>query len=80
MSASLIQYGIAHGWIKPAPPPPIISVDRELKRAKIREAMRRLRAKRYAQGLNALGQKRQRLESRKVMVDNLKRAWAEEFG
>jgi hypothetical protein len=41
--------------------------------------MRRSRAKRYAQGLNAEGKKRVKEENVLVLCCNLERAWKEEF-
>ncbi len=75
---TLIAYGIANGWIKKSVPNPV-TPDLEQKRTIIRESMRRLRAKRYAQGLNAVGEKRVRRENRAVLCENLKREWDSEF-
>jgi hypothetical protein len=78
MSATLVAYGIANGWIKKSEP---VKTDlfREKRRAQVRECMRRARAKRYAQGLNAEGKKRFKEENVLVLCCNLEREWKREF-
>ncbi len=78
VSAALIAYGIANGWIKKSVPTPV-TPDLEQKRTIIRESMRRLRARRHAQGLTSHGTERVRRENVPVLCSNLKRAWKEEF-
>ena len=50
-----------------------------MRRTETRLAMRRLRAKRHAQGLTSHGTERVRKENREVLCENLKRAWEDEF-
>ena len=75
---TLIAYGIANGWIKKSDP---VQTDlfRDKRRAQVRECMRRTRAKRYAQGLNAEGKKRVKEENVVVLCCNLEMAWKDEF-
>jgi hypothetical protein len=74
---TLVAYGIANGWIKKSEP---VQADPFLdkRRTQVRECMRRARAKRYAQGLNAEGKKRVKEENVLVLCCNLERAWKEE--
>ncbi len=50
-----------------------------MRRTETKLSMRRLRAKRHAQGLTSHGKERVRRENVAVLCENLKRAWKEEF-
>lgn len=75
---TLVAIGLANGWLK-KPSPVQVTPELAQKRTTIRDYMRRLRAKRHAQGLTSHGTERVRVENRAVLCANLKRAWEEEF-